>query len=93
MTRDDWKHAKNLMKILEQGEQEIPNSLVEIVSRYEEILVERYTLHIVVENKQFIFYFHILRQEEGGIKKYDGIFDPDGNGDEDDDDDMDGFVF
>lgn len=47
MAREDWKHAKELIKILEEGEQEIPNSLVEMASRYEAMLVKRY---IFVEN-------------------------------------------
>ena len=41
MAREDWKHAKELIKILEQGEQEVPNSLVEMASRYEAMLVKR----------------------------------------------------
>lgn len=33
--REDWKHAQELIKILNQGEQEVPNGLVEMAERYE----------------------------------------------------------
>jgi ATP-dependent RNA helicase DDX43 len=34
MAREDWKHAKELIPILEQGEQEVPKSLVDMADRY-----------------------------------------------------------
>jgi ATP-dependent RNA helicase DDX43 len=34
MAREDWKHAKELIPILEQGEQEVPKSLLDMAERY-----------------------------------------------------------
>jgi hypothetical protein len=58
MTSEDWRHAKNLIKILEHGEQEIPKSLVDIASRYEAMLDKRYTfLQLKISNLFFIFIY------------------------------------
>ena len=35
VSREDWKHAKELIEILKQGEQEVPQGLVEMAERYE----------------------------------------------------------
>lgn len=35
VAREDWKHAKELIEILRQGEQEVPHGLVEMAERYE----------------------------------------------------------
>ena len=41
MAREDWKHAKELIEILKQGEQEIPQSLIEMAERYQTMLLKR----------------------------------------------------
>lgn len=35
MAREDWKHAKELIEILTQGEQEVPKSLIDMAERFE----------------------------------------------------------
>ena len=35
VSREDWKHAKELIEILKQGEQEVPQDLVDMAERYE----------------------------------------------------------
>ena len=34
MSREDWKHANDLIPILKEASQEVPNSLVEMGERY-----------------------------------------------------------
>ena len=34
MTREDWKHAKDLIKILKDADQEVPQFLVSMAERY-----------------------------------------------------------
>jgi hypothetical protein len=41
MAREDWKHAKELIDILKQGEQEIPQSLIDMAERYEAMLKKK----------------------------------------------------
>ena len=41
MAREDWKHAKELIEILKQGEQEVPKSLVDMSERYIAMLKKR----------------------------------------------------
>lgn len=41
MAREDWKHAKELIDILGKGNQEIPDSLVEMSERYSAMLKKR----------------------------------------------------
>lgn len=41
MAREDWKHAKELIEILKQGEQEIPQSLIDMAERYQAMLQKR----------------------------------------------------
>lgn len=41
MAREDWKHAKELIPILEQGEQEVPKSLLDMAERYENMLKKK----------------------------------------------------
>ena len=41
MAREDWKHAKELIEILKQGEQEVPEGLVDMAERYEAMLKRR----------------------------------------------------
>ncbi|CAG0915251.1 unnamed protein product [Notodromas monacha] len=37
MTRRDWRHAKELIKILESAEQEVPKGLLEMAERFEKM--------------------------------------------------------
>jgi ATP-dependent RNA helicase DDX43 len=41
MSRDDWKHAKELIEILKQGDQEVPRDLIDMAERYEAMLKRR----------------------------------------------------
>ena len=41
MAREDWKHAKELIPILEQGEQEVPKSLLDMADRYAAMLKKK----------------------------------------------------
>lgn len=41
MTRNDWKHAKELIEILRQGDQEVPKSLVDMADRFEAAKLRR----------------------------------------------------
>lgn len=41
MAREDWKHAKELIDILKQGEQEVPQSLIDMAERYEAMLKKK----------------------------------------------------
>ncbi len=38
MAREDWKHAKELIEILKQGQQIVPDALIDMASRYEAML-------------------------------------------------------
>lgn len=44
MAREDWKHARELIKILSEGEQEVPQSLVDMADRYDAMRKRRYIL-------------------------------------------------
>lgn len=41
MAREDWKHSKELIEILNKGEQEVPESLIEMSQRYDAMLKRR----------------------------------------------------
>ncbi|CAF0863426.1 unnamed protein product [Brachionus calyciflorus] len=41
MSREDWKHAQELIDILKQGEQEVPESLVDMAERYAAAMKKR----------------------------------------------------
>jgi len=41
MAREDWKHAKELIEILTKGEQEVPQSLIEMSERYDAMIKKR----------------------------------------------------
>jgi ATP-dependent RNA helicase DDX43 len=41
MAREDWKHSKELIEILTKGEQEVPQSLIEMSERYDAMLKKR----------------------------------------------------
>ncbi len=41
MAREDWKHAKELIEILKQGEQEVPQALIDMADRYDAMLKKR----------------------------------------------------
>ncbi len=41
IAREDWKHAKELIEILKQGEQEVPQVLHDMAERYEAMLKKR----------------------------------------------------
>lgn len=41
MAREDWKHAKELIDILTKGQQEVPQSLIEMSERYDAMLKKR----------------------------------------------------
>lgn len=41
MAREDWKHAKELIDILKQGEQDVPQALVDMAERYEAMLKKK----------------------------------------------------
>jgi ATP-dependent RNA helicase DDX43 len=41
VAREDWKHAKELIEILKQGDQEVPQDLVDMADRYEAMLKRR----------------------------------------------------
>ena len=41
ISREDWKHAKELIEILSQGEQEVPRFLNDMAERYEAMLKKK----------------------------------------------------
>ena len=41
MAREDWKHAKELIEILKQGEQEVPEDLIAMADRYDAMLKKK----------------------------------------------------
>lgn len=41
MAREDWKHAKELIEILKQGEQCVPQSLIDMAERYDSAMKKR----------------------------------------------------
>lgn len=41
MAREDWKHAKELIEIMKQGEQVVPQDLIDMADRYEAMLKRR----------------------------------------------------
>ena len=70
MAREDWKHAKELIEILKQGEQEIPQSLIDMAERYQAMLQKRFdSLFNYVTNFLFDLIMKSVvpnRNEEGG---------------------------
>jgi hypothetical protein len=67
MAREDWKHAKELIEILKQGEQEIPQSLIDMAERYQAMLQKRFYFFKMINFYEFQYEMNYLnRNEEGG---------------------------
>ncbi len=41
MSKNDWKHAKELIQILKDGNQTVPQSLISMAERYDAMLKKR----------------------------------------------------
>ena len=65
MAREDWKHAKELIPILEQGEQEVPKSLVDMADRYAAMMKKKLEEVIIFLTKIVltIFNWKFFREE------------------------------